>query len=316
MSSLLRPPVLFAVFNRPDTTRRVFEAIRSARPRRLYVAADGPRTVDEAARCDEVRRIATAVDWDCELKTMFRDRNLGCGKAISGALDWFFGEEREGIVLEDDCLPDPSFFRFCEELLDRYRDEPAVMAITGDCYYGAHSRPRQSYFFSRMVDTWGWASWSRAWRLNDRAMSRWPQLRASDWLLEVGDGRRDFKRYWTQMFDSVHSGRLNVWAYQWAYSCWLAGGVSILPSRNLVRHLGYGDQATHAAYGGWLERLPLEAIDFPLAHPPTMERDLVADRWMFANLFPLRTEQYRRILRRIPGMRFAVRQLRRVAAGP
>jgi hypothetical protein len=315
MSRQLNAPVLFLVFNRPETTRQVFETIRQARPPRLYIAADGPRDdkPGEQVVCEKVRGITMAVDWPCEVRTLFRKKNLGCGAAVSGAIDWFFEREPEGIILEDDCLPDPSFFRFCEELLERYRENPAVMMISGDYYHGRHRQPPHSYFFSRHIGTWGWASWARAWKCNDRTMRRWPELRNSDWLVRVGDGHSDFRDFWTEVFDTVHAGRIDTWDYQWAYSCWLLDGITILPSRNLVKHIGYGSDATHATGdGGWMGRLPLEAISFPLVHPAEIERDRVADRWMDVNVFGIEVKSYQTILRRIPGLRWGVSQLRRL----
>ncbi|NJD34693.1 MAG: nucleotide-diphospho-sugar transferase [Betaproteobacteria bacterium] len=313
MNDRLTTAVLFLVFNRADTTRQVFEAIRQARPARLYVAADGPRVnhPSDGERCELVRQIATAVDWPCELRTLFRETNLGCGVAVSAAIDWFFELEPEGIILEDDCLPDASFFRFCEEMLERYREKPAVMMISGDYYYGRHQRHPSSYFFSRYVGTWGWASWARAWTFNDRTMRRWPELRNSEWLIQVGDGHTDFSDYWTKLFDTVYAGRDDIWDYQWAFSCWTQDGITILPSRNLVKHIGYGSDATHMkGDGGWIWKLPLEAISFPLVHPAEIERDRVADRWMDLKVFGVKAEYYRRILRRIPGLHRVVHQLR------
>lgn len=313
ITNSLYTAVLFLVFNRPEPTRQVFEAIRQARPARLYVAADGPRVnqAGDAERCELVRQIATAVDWPCEVKTLIREKNLGCGIAVSAAIDWFFEQEPEGIILEDDCLPHPSFFRFCEELLERYRETPAVMMISGEYYYGKHQRPPSSYFFSRYMGTWGWASWGRVWKCNDRIMRRWPELRDSEWLMRVGDGHRDFRDYWTNIFDTVYAGRDDIWDYQWAFSCWAQDGITVLPSSNLVKNIGYGSDATHMKRdGGWMGKLPMEELCFPLIHPTEIERDRVADRWMDLNVFGVKAENYRRILRRIPGLRKVVHQLR------
>jgi len=314
----LNTPVLLLTFNRPETTCSVFEAIRQARPSRLYVAADGPRfdREGERERCDRVREIGTAVDWRCELRTLFQATNLGCGVAVSAAIDWFFEHETEGIILEDDCLPDHSFFQFCEEMLDRYRNNSAVMMISGEYYYGKHHQPPRSYFFSRYIGTWGWATWARAWKCNDRSMRRWPELRNSDWLLRVGDGHSDFKEFWTEVFDTVYPGRNDIWDYQWAYSCWLQEGVTILPSKNLVKNIGFGTNATHTtADAGWMGRLPLEAMSFPLSHPAEIVRDRVVDRWIDLKVFGIKMKKYKRILRKIPGFRWGVALLRRFWSG-
>lgn len=279
--------VLFLVFNRPDTTRQVFQAIRQARPPRLYIGADGPRDdrPGEKERCDQVRQIATAVDWPCEVKTLFREKNLGCRVGVSTAIDWFFEDEPEGIILEDDCLPDLTFFRFCEELLDRYREETRVMLISGNYFHGNAYTSTKSYFFSRYCHIWGWATWRRAWQYYDSDMDQWPRLRKTDWLRCVGDGHYDFQKYWTRILDSTHAGKIDTWAYRWNFSCWTQNGLAILPSKNLVKNIGFGENATHTkGDGGWISKMPLESITFPLDHPNEIVRDQVADRWTDLNV--------------------------------
>ena len=154
----MHSPVLFLVFNRPETTRQVFEAIRTAKPPRLYIAADGPRLEREGERasCEEVRKIALEVDWECDVNTLFRVENLGCKRGPSEGISWFFEHEDEGIILEDDCLPDQSFFSFCEELLERYRNDTRIMAISGNNFQHGRKRTEYSYYFSRYFHGWGW----------------------------------------------------------------------------------------------------------------------------------------------------------------
>ena len=293
---------MFVVFNRPETTRRVFESIRAAKPRRLFIAADGPRpeVPEDRIRCQEVRKIAATVDWPCQVHTLFRHQNLGCRKAVSGAIDWFFASEPEGIILEDDCLPNADFFRFAETLLDRFRDDERVMTIAAQHFHRHAHTPSNSYFFSRYNHCWGWASWRRAWQYYDHEMSLWPYLRETDWLLSIGDGNRFFRDYWTQIFDLVHAGKVDTWDYQWTFSCWAQSGLAVLPSRNLVTNLGFGAEATHTSKTNTIQaNLPLETLDFPLRHPPAMIRDVVADRWSDRNLFGigLRSAVTRRLKR-------------------
>jgi hypothetical protein len=283
--SQLNTPVLFLVFNRLETTQLVFQAIRQARPPRLYVAADGARSdrPGEAAKVQAVRDyVLHHVDWECEIHTQFRETNLGCGLAVSRAIDWFFACESEGIILEDDCLPDPSFFRYTQELLVRYRDDQRIMGISGIHLHGDQHQPLHSYFFSHYNHVWGWASWRRAWQHYDRSMQQWPALRSTEWLLTVGDGNRQFQRHWNQVFDRTAEGLIDTWDYQWTFSAWAQGGLSILPARNLIRNLGFGAGATHTTDSDdAVANLPLESLDFPLSHPSGVMSDYVADRWTY-----------------------------------
>lgn len=170
-----RSAVLLLIFNRPETTRRVFDQIRAQQPPRLYIAADGarPNRPEEAARCAETRAISTQVDWDCELHLLYRDQNLGCRRAVSEAITWFFEHEEAGIILEDDCLPADSFFYFCDALLEKYRHDERIHAITGTNLQMGKQWGEASYYFSRYTNIWGWASWRRVWKEYDSELSRY-----------------------------------------------------------------------------------------------------------------------------------------------
>lgn len=266
------PPILFLVFNRPDTTARVFDAIRAAQPTRLYIAADGPRAdrPGEAERCAEVRRIATAVDWPCEVKTLFRDRNLGCRLGVGTAIDWFFEHEPEGIILEDDTLPDPTFFEYCAQLLERYRDDDRVMAVCGGGYGEARRFRGASYAFSRVFDPWGWASWRRAWEKHDDSF---PGLdKFGPRFRSIGPTGFDCNAYWMKRFQNVRNGMVDSWAYPWIYTIFCVGGVVAYPSTNLISNLGYRDDATHTrpwadGYRSSLAEIPLQPMSSRLSHP-------------------------------------------------
>ncbi len=277
----MRSAVLFLVFNRPDTTRQVFEAIRAARPLRLYVAADGPRAnrPDEAQRCADVRRIATKVDWPCEVKTLFRDQNLGCNKGCAGGIGWFFENEEEGIILEDDVLPLPTFFVYCDELLERYRHDEHVAMISGCNTISHRFTPKESYFFSRYSLFWGWAGWRRAWQRHDVLMKGWPTWRDQGGLANVPGGNRLFEAYWRRAFDAAYGGKIDTWDFQWTFSCWKMGRLSIVPAHNQTRNLGFGLDATHTTAGTpsyVSESAPLP-LQFPLVHPELVARNGKAD---------------------------------------
>lgn len=280
---MLDTPVLFLVFNRPDKTTITFNAIRAARPKRLYVAADGPRTnrVDEKEKVAKVREIVTAVDWSCEVHTLFREKNLGCRRAVSGALSWFFSAEPEGIILEDDCFASPAWFRFAEEMLERYRDDKRVMCVSATHFHGANYKPEYSYFFSRYPHCWGWASWARAWALYDADMSAWPRLKKSRWLRSVGYGSQSFYRYWTARFDQAYiENGVDSWAYRWFFSCWSQNGLTVLPECNLVSNIGYDGEGTHTKSKNTPDGVVShESIAFPLRHPDRVFPDFAADLW-------------------------------------
>jgi len=283
-------------------TNKTFQAIRGARPNRLYIAADGPRSdaPGEDKLCESVREVANLADWPCEVKTLFQEKNLGCKKAVSTAITWFFEQEEKGIILEDDVLPDPSFFKYCDELLERFRSEDRIMMISGDCFPGNNIKVEESYFFSRYAHIWGWATWRRAWKKYDLNLSQWPKLKGENWLYKLGDQHKDFQEYWTHIFDQVYAGKINTWDYQWLYSCWVAGGLAILPSKHLVKNIGFGEDGTHTIQdGGWVERLSSEQMEFPLKHPLKIERNVKADRWEDLNLFQTPCPWYKRILSKL-----------------
>jgi len=283
--------VLFLIFNRLNTTRQVFEAIRQAQPRRLYIASDGPRLEceGEEKKVQEVRSyILGKIDWNCEVKTLFREKNLGCGVAVSNAIDWFFEFEETGIILEDDVLPDQSFFPFCEKLLQKYKDNSQIMIISGNYFAGEINRPPSSYYFSRYPHTWGWATWRRAWRCNDRQMTKWPELKKTKFLRQVADGDKYFTLYWSIIFDMIHAGTDDIWDYHFIFASFVNNGISIMPSKNLVKNIGFIADATHTFDNDhWIANLPLERIDFPLIHPMKIERNSILDRWSNKNLYEM-----------------------------
>ena len=279
--------VMLLLFNRPDLTRRVFESIRQARPKRLYLAADGPREgIDEdESACEQARAVVSEVDWPCEVYRLYRSRNLGCRHAVHGALDWFFDQEEKGIVMEDDCLADPSWFEFAEQMLNRYSDNKEIICVSASHMHGDLHQPDSSYFFSIFNHCWGWATWRDGWQKYDDAMADWPRLKKSNWLRKLGGGSLAFKRYWTEIFDRLYQGRIDSWAYYWTYSAWLNNSLTVLPSRNLVVNLGFDEKATHTA-GMWhLGGQGLQQMEFPLTHPEAVERDEWADRWTARNHF-------------------------------
>jgi hypothetical protein len=274
------------IFNRPEATRRVFAEIARARPPRLLVVADGPRegVEGEAAKCAEARAVIDSVNWDCEVLTNFAESNLGCKRRISSGLSWVFEKAEEAIVLEDDCLPAASFFPFCEELLERYRTDERVMMISGDNFQFGRQRTPYSYYFSRYVPIWGWASWRRAWRHYDVEMKLWPEWRETNCLQDIL-GQEEAAEYWRRIFELAYAGRIDTWDYQWAFACWAQNGLSVVPETNLVSNIGFGDTATHTQSGdNKMENLPTVELPFPLRHPPYLMRHSEADQFLFQHV--------------------------------
>ncbi len=283
---MTRSPVLLLIFNRPELTAQVFTAIRAALPARLYIAADGPRQDQpgDVNRCALAREIVTAVDWPCEVRTLFRDTNRGCKRAVSEALDWFFCEEEAGIVLEDDCLPHPDFFRFCDTLLERYAGDERVSVITGDNFQRGRRRGDASYYFSKYNHCWGWASWRRAWRLYDGDLSFWPAWKGSaTWRERIPNAAE--RTYWEAIFDSVARGEIETaWDYPWTASLWYSGGLTSTPNVNLVTNIGFGEDATHTRGAGRRHVMPRHEIG-TITHPTDVVCDERADDFVFRHHF-------------------------------
>jgi hypothetical protein len=216
---------------------------------------------------------------------LFRDRNLGCKQAVSQALDWFFECEPEGIVLEDDCVPDPSFFRYCDELLEHYREDERIALISGDNFQFGRLYGESSYYFSRYCHIWGWASWRRAWRRYDRDINAWPAFRDNGGLERVFGARPREVRYWRRILDEVHQGRIDTWDYQWNFAVWAQSMLTILPQKNLVKNIGFGVDATHTTGRSKFADMRAEKLDFPLRHPSSFETSAAADDYTAEQMF-------------------------------
>ena len=267
-NSSLRTPVVFLIFNRPEPARKVFEAIRQARPAQLLVVADGPRSShqDDQQLCLQSRALLNLVDWPCQVYTNFADTNMGCRRRIVSGLNWAFDQVEEAIILEDDCLPDPTFFRYCSELLEHYRDEPRIGQISGANFQPPGCGDGYSYYYSRYNHIWGWASWRRAWRLHDDTMKDWPGFRDGGGLKKLISSAAE-RRYWIDILDRIAAGQLDTWDCQWTLSCWQNRMLTVLPQVNLVSNIGFGPAATHTTVSCRFAALPTSRMTFPLKHP-------------------------------------------------
>lgn len=278
----MKNPVLFLIFARPDTTAQVFEAIRAARPPKLYVAADGPRAERgeaEAERCRQTRALVVDhIDWPCEVHTLFRDQNLGCGRAVSGALEWFFDHEPQGIILEDDVLPHPDFFPYMEELLERFQDSQEVYFIGGNNFDFYEKKGDESYYFSAYNHVWGWAAWRKTaqiyrFMLEGFTLGQyWRAMRGYNFSFKE-------QLYWSFVFMQIKMGLIDTWDYPLTFSLQMCGKLSVIPNTALIKNLGFGADATHTTGADKeLEERHYAPI-MPLTHPTKIERNKLYDQW-------------------------------------
>ena len=273
-------PVALVIFRRPDKTKRVLEEIAKVRPRQLFVIADGPHPHNEAERalCEASRDVIKTVHWPCEIFTNFADSNMGGPRRQPSGINWIFEYVDRAIILEDDCVPHSTFFEYCKILLDRYENDQRVMHIAGTNYQSEYLPEKASYYFSRYTHGTGWATWRRAWQHFDANVERhWPVLNASGWFEDLSINIEE-KAYWSNLMKRLYEGEIDHWDYRWLFSCWLNGGLSTIPQRNLVSNIGFGPGASNTTnsdsiYAG----LPTFAIDIPLQHPSLVTRDRRGD---------------------------------------
>jgi FkbM family methyltransferase len=255
----MKKAVLLTTFNRPDVTMKVFEEIRRAKPPRLYISSDGPRVAKEGERekvLDLRERLVDAVDWECEVKTLFRDKNLSCREAMSGAITWLFENEEDGIILEDDCVPNESFFKFCEELLDYYKDDKRVMHISGNQFIEDY-KSNDSYYFAKIEHCWGWATWADRWKYYGTDLKDY-----SEENLKKFSKDKNVQNYWGNILARMKEGTIDSWAYQWTFKIVEQDGFCINPSVNLVSNIGFNSNATHT-----------KGTSYPYANMRTYEID-------------------------------------------
>lgn len=302
-SSAEQLPVLLVIFNRAEHTRRVVEALRQAKPLRLFVAADGPRPdrPEDIEKCRLAREAATAIDWPCEVNTRFLQTNAGCGPAVSSAITWFFEHVEHGVILEDDCVPHPHFFRFCAELLERYAEDERIMRITGLSPYPARDYP-YDYHFSHRFHCHGWGTWRRAWKHFSYDLERIDETE----FLEMVRTYYPFhfrRKPRLEKFRRAKSGLLKTWAFRWEVACYAQNGLTIVPERNLITNVGDGEEATHTQrFNPLFGNLETHPLKFPLRHPP----------FVYADSRPARALE-RALHRRLPLKSRCAEQLRHAA---
>ncbi|MEN9274751.1 MAG: hypothetical protein Q6J44_08030 [Gloeomargarita sp. DG02_4_bins_56] len=280
----LQAPVAFLIFNRPELTQKVFQVIRQVAPKRLFIIADGARDDQEVFVCQQTRAVVEQIDWDCSVERDYAETNLGCRHRVSSGLNWVFAQTERAIILEDDCLPNYSFFRFCDELLERYQDQERVMAITGNNHQRGREVTPYSYYFSKYFHCWGWATWSRAWQYYDVEMKLWPEFRDGGYVEWVSDSKYEH-RYWLQKFEQMYQGKIDTWDYPFMFACFSQSGLVATPRVNLVSNLGFGKQATHTHNPkSPFANMPTQELG-EINHPPFLARSLAADQFVFEQVF-------------------------------
>ena len=282
--------VLFIIFNKREETKRVFNVIRKQQPRRLFIAADGPRygKEGEAEKCQYIREwVLNNIDWECELNTLFRDQNIGCGRGPSEAISWFFNHVDEGIILEDDCLPNETFFNFSADLLKKYRDNATISIISGNNFQLVQPMSLGvDYYFSLFPSTNGWAAWKRSWNDYEYHITSWPRLNKKKFLNSLFKEKK-YQLWWKKLFDwAYEQSPDDTWDIQFHYHCMKRKQYAIIPAANLVSNIGYGPDATHSKDpNDYFANVPTYEIEFPLKHPDKIYRNYKADEFIQKKLF-------------------------------
>lgn len=285
LAAMFSVPIAFVIFNRPDHAAESFQRIREIRPSRLFIISDASRLGirGESELVQQSRQVTEQIDWQCEVTRIYADENMGCGKRISSGVSTAMEHVDRLIVLEDDCIADPTFFSYCDELLKHYEDDERVMSITGNNFQNGALRGAGSYYFSKYPHCWGWATWRRAWSFFDLSASAWPDFRDSGLLRTHCHHPRELE-YWTEIFNRVHEGRSQSWAFPWVLACWMNHGLTAIPQRNLVSNIGFGENSTHTRKSNGQANIATESMN-ELIHPESVHRDFMADQYTDENVF-------------------------------
>ncbi len=281
-------PVLLIIFNRQEHAKKVLNAIKKISPSKFYIAADGPRKnrISDTEKCGQTRDIIKLIDWPCQVTTLFREENLGCGKGPAEAISWFFSNEEYGIILEDDCLPDESFFFFCQELLIKYKQDTRIMLVAGTNPNVTNVPDKEnSYYFSQVGHMWGWATWKRAWDLYDFTMKDFEKFSLKGYFKYFYPNLL-IRKYLQKKLTQAYKGEIEgVWDYQWDFTRLINSGLSIIPNNNLIENIGFGVDATHTFSNNNFFNVEVKEMTFPLKHPLFVIRDTAAEIRYFNKLF-------------------------------
>ncbi|MEN9217534.1 MAG: hypothetical protein Q6J33_00845 [Gloeomargarita sp. DG_2_bins_126] len=284
----LNTPIVFLIFRRPDLTQRVWERIRQVRPKTLLVVADGPRDEGEAEKCAQARSVIEQIDWPCDVYKNYAATNLGCKKRVSSGISWAFSLVEEAIILEDDCLPVPTFFTFCETLLNYYRQDERIFSISGNNFQDGKIRSPYSYYFSKYPHIWGWATWRRAWRYWHDHPDLWTEYKKLDLISAIHPHPLE-QSHWQGIFEAMFYHQYpDTWDYLWTFACWSQGGFSIVPNVNMVSNLGFREDAAHTRNPDH-QNANLAVADLEqITHPPFVVVDRCADEYTFRRGFGIK----------------------------
>tara|TARA_Y100001968_G_scaffold141817_1_gene129638 strand:+ start:14127 stop:15089 length:963 start_codon:yes stop_codon:yes gene_type:complete len=279
-------PILLITWRRPLETSKVIDELRKVKPSNLFIASDGPDPSDseQQLKVYSTREVIKQnIDWDCEIKTLYSEFNQGCKTGVSEAITWFFNQVEEGIILEDDCIPHIDFFSYCSELLKEYKYDDRVWCISGSNVQDNNWRGDGSYYFGRIPQIWGWASWSKYWKCYDLNIEKWPILKQSNCLNTIFEDQFE-KNYWVKIWDQLYEKQTpDTWDYQWCFTCISNGGLTAFPNKNLISNIGFGKDATHTTWAN-SDDISVSSLG-KIKHPSFVLRDSIADIYTFNNKF-------------------------------
>lgn len=279
-------PVILLIYHRPDITQKVIDSIRVVQPRKVYVVADGPKNSKDKKLCDRTRELISTIDWPCNIHKIYSRKNLGLRRRVSTGITQVFNKEEQAIIIEDDCQADPTFFRFAEELLNKYKKDERIISIAG--FSSQKSTKNTSYVFTKYVESWGWATWKRAWKNYDDDMKGWNEIQETKWLYNYL-GSVLLASYWRKVFNWTKELMMDSWAYRWEYSAFRVKGLTAVPSNNLVKNIGFGVGATNTRLA--IKIRDVEPVKFPLIHPASVgidkQREKLVERDLIFNIHTL-----------------------------
>jgi GR25 family glycosyltransferase involved in LPS biosynthesis len=280
----MNTPIALIIYHRPEMTAKVINSLREIKATEIFIIADGPKNELDAERCKETRALINSIDWKCKIYKNYSPKNLGLRKRVVSGLDWVFSKVDRAIILEDDLVVDKSFYRFCEEMLEKYKNNTRIISVAGDNFLFDKYKIKESYFFSRYTYPWGWATWRRAWKLYDDTMRNWPGIKK---LKVLKNSIKEFGilTYWSKVFDLIYQRNIDSWAYCWTYTAFVNSMLSVVPYVNLVSNVGIGKGATHTLIKSKVFGMPTLEMHFPLRYAKKVVRDSRADLIIERNLY-------------------------------